>query len=173
MRLLLSLILTSLVFAQTAQVQIVQNSPSPTVDIYVDGLVALEDVPHRASTGLVDLPISTELGIGPAAVSVSATEKLIALIPNDFVLLQNFPNPFNPNTSIGYQLQSASPVAVTIYDLMGNVVNDLFSGTEVPGYKSINWDATNNNGDLVSSGIYFYKLQVGESFEIKRMMYLK
>ena len=109
----------------------------------------------------------------PAAVSVLATEKLITLIPNDFVLLQNFPNPFNPITSIGYQLQSASPVAVTIYDLMGNVVNDLFSGTEVPGYKSINWDATNNNGDLVSSGMYFYKLQVGESFEIKRMMYLK
>ena len=109
----------------------------------------------------------------PAAVSVLATEKLITLIPNDFVLLQNFPNPFNPTTSIGYQLQSASSVAVTIYDLMGNVVNNLFSGAESPGYKSINWDATNNNGDLVSSGIYFYKLQVGESFEIKRMMYLK
>ena len=109
----------------------------------------------------------------PAAVSVLATEKLITLIPNDFVLLQNFPNPFNPNTSIGYQLQSVSTVGVTIYDLMGNVVKNLFSGTEGPGYKSINWDATNNNGDLVSSGIYFYKLQVGESFEIKRMMYLK
>jgi len=327
MRLLLLSIVTSLVFAQTAQVQIVHNSPSPTVDIYVDGVVALEDVPYRASTGLVDLPISTELGIAPAdgeviatfpfqltenekyvvvasgivgdenypfnllsstlqegnsddeffalkvmhgvtdapavdiyangellvenlaygdfqgylqvpvgdyildvtvhgdtdpvasfsaplstfgglsgivyasgflnpaetdssftlvlttpssyvvtlpaAVSVLATEKLITLIPNDFVLLQNFPNPFNPTTSIGYQLQSASPVAVTIYDIMGNVVNDLFSGTESPGYKSINWDATNNNGDLVSSGMYFYKLQVGESFEIKRMMYLK
>ena len=173
MRLLLSSIITSLVFAQTAQVQIVHNSPSSSVDIYVDGVVAFEDVPHRASTGVVDLPISTEVGIGPAAVSVSATEKLIALIPNDFVLLQNFPNPFNPNTSIGYQLQSASPVAVTIYDLMGNVVNNLFSGAESPGYKSINWDATNNNGDLVSSGMYFYKLQVGESFEIKRMMYLK
>ena len=68
---------------------------------------------------------------------------------------------------------SPSPVAITIYDLMGNVVSDLFSGTEGPGYKSISWDATNNNGDLVSSGMYFYKLQVGESFEIKRMMYLK
>ena len=56
---------------------------------------------------------------------------------------------------------------------MGNRVKDLFSGLENPGYKSINWDATDNNGDLISSGIYFYKLQVGESFDIKRMMYLK
>ena len=173
MKILLLSIITSFVFAQTAQVQIIHNSPSPTVDVYVDGVITLEDVPYRASTGLVDLPISTEVGVGPAAVSMLATEKLIALIPNDFVLLQNFPNPFNPNTSIGYQLQAASPVSVTIYDLMGNVVNNLFSGAESPGYKSINWDATNNNGDLVSSGMYSYKLQVGESFEIKRMMYLK
>ena len=56
---------------------------------------------------------------------------------------------------------------------MGNKVKDLFSGLGNPGYKSINWDATDNDGDLVSSGIYFYKLQVGESFDIKRMMYLK
>ena len=125
MRILLLSIITSIVFAQTAQVQIVHNSPSPTVDIYVDSVVALVDVAYRASTGLVDLPINTEVGIVPA------------------------------------------------YGELGNAVSNLFSGIEGPGYKSINWDATNNNGDLVSSGMYFYKLQVGESFEIKRMMYLK
>jgi len=73
MRILLLSIITSLVFAQTAQVQIVHNSPSPTVDIYVDGVVALEDVAYRASTGLVDLPINTEVGIAPADGEVIAT----------------------------------------------------------------------------------------------------
>ena len=109
----------------------------------------------------------------PATGTALATENFENTVPDGFVLLQNFPNPFNPVTSISYQLMSASPVAITIYDLMGNVVSNLFSGIEGPGYKSINWDATNDNGDLVSSGVYFYKLQVGESFEIKRMMYLK
>ena len=109
----------------------------------------------------------------PATGTALETQNIENTVPNGFVLLQNFPNPFNPVTSISYHLTSASTVAITIYDLMGNVVNNLFSGIDGPGYKSINWDATNNNGDLVSSGMYFYKLQVGESFEIKRMMYLK
>ena len=109
----------------------------------------------------------------PFSGSALLTDNLTISIPNDFALLQNFPNPFNPTTSITYHLQTSSPTSVTIYDLMGNKVKDLFSGLENPGYKSINWDATDNNGDLVSSGIYFYKLQVGESFDIKRMMYLK
>ncbi len=109
----------------------------------------------------------------PSSGSALLTDNLTISVPNDFVLLQNFPNPFNPNTSIAYHLQTSSPTSVTIYDLMGNRVKDLFSGLENPGYKSINWDATDNNGDLISSGIYFYKLQVGESFDIKRMMYLK
>ena len=70
-------------------------------------------------------------------------------------------------------MQAESSISVTIYDFMGNVVKDLFSGIESSGYKSINWDATNNNGDLVSSGMYFYRLQVGDGSEVKRMMYLK
>ena len=109
----------------------------------------------------------------PSTGSALSTESLTTTVPNDFALLQNFPNPFNPKTSIAYHLQTSSSTSITIYDLMGNVVKDLFSGLENPGYKSISWDATNNSGDLVSSGMYFYKLQVGESFDIKRMMYLK
>ena len=58
---------------ETAQVQIVHNSPYPVVDVYVDGALALEDVPYRASTGLVDLPVNTEVGIAPADGDVIAT----------------------------------------------------------------------------------------------------
>ena len=105
--------------------------------------------------------------------SVLSMEDLTTVIINDFVLLQNFPNPFNSITSISFQLQAESSISITIYDFMGNVVKDLFSGIESSGYKSINWDATNNNGDLVSTGMYFYRLQVGDASEVKRMMYLK
>ena len=58
---------------ETAQVQIVHNSPYPVVDIYVDGALALEDVAYRASTGLIDLPVNTEVGIAPADGDVIAT----------------------------------------------------------------------------------------------------
>ena len=58
---------------ETAQVQIVHNSPYPVVDVYVDGALALEDVPYRASTGLVDLPVNTEVGIAPTDGDVIAT----------------------------------------------------------------------------------------------------
>ena len=70
---LLLSIITSLVYAQTAQVQIVHNSPLPTVDIYVDGVVVLEDVAYRASTDLIDLPINSEVGIASADGEVIAT----------------------------------------------------------------------------------------------------
>ena len=105
--------------------------------------------------------------------SVLSMEDLTTVIINDFVLLQNFPNPFNSITSISFQLQAESSMSFTIYDFMGNVVKDLFSGIESSGYKSINWDATNNNGDLVSTGMYFYRLRVGDASEVKGMMYLK
>ena len=150
MKTLLLSIITSFVFAHTAQVQIVHNSPSPTVDIYIDGVVALKDVAYRASTDLDDLPINTEVSIASAdseliiTGTALATENFENTLPNGFVLLQNFPNPFNPVTSISYHLMSVSTVTITIYDLMGNVVNNLFSGIDGPGYKNINWDAINN-----------------------------
>ena len=65
-------IFTSLLFSQTAQVQIIHNSPYPTVDIYVDGSVALTGVEYRACTGLIDLPVNTTVGIAPTGDAVIA-----------------------------------------------------------------------------------------------------
>ena len=72
MRLLAILFCSSFLFAQTAQVQIIHNSPYPTVDIYVDGSVALTEVGYRACTGLVDLPVNTTVGIAPTGGDVIA-----------------------------------------------------------------------------------------------------
>ena len=94
-------------------------------------------------------------------------------IPSSHLVVQNYPNPFNPVTNINYVIFENSKVQITIYDILGNVVNNLFSGYQSVGSKTIKWDATNNVGDLVGSGIYFYKVQVGESYSINRMMYLK
>jgi len=311
----------------TAQVQIVHNSPSPSVDVYVDGTLAVENFTYRSSTGLVDLPLNTVVGIAPTGgdiiaefpftleqsvdyvvvasgvlndattpftllasvleqdaesdetfalkvlhgvtdapavdiyanggllienlvygdftdylqvpvgdytiditahgaqeavasfsapltglgggsgvlyasgflageetdpafslvlttpssyvVELPATETVLDIddeyttVSNEFALLSNYPNPFNPVTSIRYNLDSNSNVKITVYDLLGNVVNELFQGAQMAGINNVSWNATNNVGESISSGVYIYKIQTDASYKIGRMMFLK
>jgi len=87
--------------------------------------------------------------------------------------IYNYPNPFNPITTLEYDLPEDAVVNITIYDMMGRVVNTLVNGSQTAGYKSIQWDATNNLGDPVSAGLYIYAIQVGEFRQTKKMVLLK
>ena len=89
-------------------------------------------------------------------------------LPSGFALLSNYPNPFNAQTVIQYQLPASSSVKLDVYNLLGNKVTTLLDGEEVAGYKSVTWDASE-----VSSGVYFYKLTAGDYTEAKRMMLVK
>ena len=93
--------------------------------------------------------------------------------PKKFRLNQNYPNPFNPTTSLSYDLVQDSYVSVTIYDMLGNVINHLVSTNQSSGFKSVQWDATNNQGQPVSAGVYFYTIQVGDYRQTKKMILLK
>ena len=95
------------------------------------------------------------------------------IIPLSFRLLQNYPNPFNPITTVRYELPEDSFVDVTVYDMLGNVVNNLINTNQSSGYKSIQWDATNNQGEPVSAGVYLYKIQAGDFIDTKKMILLK
>ena len=94
-------------------------------------------------------------------------------IPEQFILYPNYPNPFNPVTTIRYDLSKESFVDITIYDMLGNVVYNLVHANESPGYKSVQWDATNTKGEPVSAGVYLYKIQVGDFVDTKKMILLK
>jgi len=94
-------------------------------------------------------------------------------VPQQFVLYPNYPNPFNPVTTIRYDLSKESFVDITIYDMLGNVVNNLIYTNQSPGYKSIQWNATNNIGAPVSAGVYLYKIKAGDLVETKKMILLK
>jgi hypothetical protein len=89
-------------------------------------------------------------------------------IPAAFSLSQNYPNPFNPTTTIKYSLTKSAYVTIEIYDLLGRKVETLFDAQEQAGYHQIIW-----NGDRVSSGIYFYRIQAGDFSETKKMLLLK
>ena len=93
--------------------------------------------------------------------------------PEKFRLNQNYPNPFNPVTSLSYDLPEDSYVSIIIYDLLGNVVNNLVKANQSSGYKSVQWNATNNSGQPVSAGLYLYTIEAGEFRQTKKMILLK
>ena len=94
-------------------------------------------------------------------------------LPLEFSLYQNYPNPFNPATIFRYDLPKNTNVKLTIYDLMGKIVKNLVSDQQNPGYKLIQWNSTNNKGQPVSAGMYFYTIQAGEFRQTKKMVLLR
>ena len=95
------------------------------------------------------------------------------LMPLDYTLHQNYPNPFNPITTLRYDLPEDSFVDITIYDILGNVVNNLVNDKQSYGYKSIQWNASDNQGRPVSAGVYLYKIQANDFVVVKKMILLK
>jgi hypothetical protein len=95
------------------------------------------------------------------------------ITPLTFNLYQNYPNPFNPITTLKYDLPEDSFVDVTVYDMLGNVVNNLVNKNQNSGSKLVQWDATNNQGESVSAGVYLYKIQAGDFSQTKKMILLK
>jgi len=91
--------------------------------------------------------------------------------PKIFTLYQNYPNPFNPSTRIKYNLPQASPVTLKIYNLQGQEITTLVNEFQTAGMKSVVWDGADNQGQRVSSGIYFYRLEADE-FRTSRKMIL-
>ncbi len=95
--------------------------------------------------------------------------------PEAFALHQNYPNPFNENTLIAYTLPQTADVTMTIYNQVGQTVAVLVKEVQDPGYHTIAWDARDQSGFPLSSGIYFYRLATGDfqHTDAKRMLLLK
>lgn len=101
------------------------------------------------------------------------TEDEITRRPTEFELYQNYPNPFNPGTEIEYTLHKPAQVSLQIYNLLGQKVKTLVNEYQPFGSHHIVWDGKNEQGKKVSSGVYFYRLEVNEISETKRMVLLK
>ena len=94
-------------------------------------------------------------------------------IPTEFALSQNYPNPFNPETVIRYQLPVISDVQLTVYDLMGRVVNELVSGRINTGTHKVIWNGTDAHGNPVASGMYLYQLKTDSFIKTRKLLLLK
>ena len=94
-------------------------------------------------------------------------------LPDSFGLDQNMPNPFNPSTTIGYQLPESGQVHLSIYNLLGQEVRTLVDATLEAGYYTLDWDGRDDFGRQLASGIYLYRMRVNDFSETRRMMLLK
>jgi len=103
----------------------------------------------------------------------------VAVIPESYTLMQNYPNPFNSVTQIQYALPKASTVRLTIYNVLGQEVVTLVDGEQAVGYHHVTWDGRNGSGNVVGSGLYFYRIEAKSSHgteaftQVKKMLFLK
>ena len=95
------------------------------------------------------------------------------VVPELYTLHQNYPNPFNPVTTLRYDLPEDALVNIIIYDMMGRQIKTLINDHQAAGYRSLQWNATNNAGSPLSAGIYLYMIQAGDFMQTKKMVLLK
>ena len=93
--------------------------------------------------------------------------------PQQFYLHANYPNPFNPSTTLSYELRTVQPVVLAVYNLLGERIRVLIDAVESPGLKSVLWDGTNSAGKQVSSGTYLSVLRVGGQVSTRKLLLLK
>ena len=188
-------ILDLILVAQQLGRRVPAGSP---VDINGDGVVSILDL-IRVAQGIAGSPAA------PGAKSVDAAmieawiaqarleddgsvafkqgienlqNLLASLIPEETALLRNYPNPFNPETWIPYQLAESAEVTLTIYDMNGQLVQRLEVGHQAAGMyqsrsRAVYWDGRNQLGESVASGLYFYTLTTGDFTATRRMLILK
>ena len=115
-------------------------------------------------------------GSGALIISGNSTEfylRKVPSLPSQYSLLQNYPNPFNPVTFITYTNLEMSYIEVLVYNLAGQEINKLVSEIKAPGQYSISWDGTDNLGNPVASGVYFYSFHGNRFSDMKKMILMK
>ncbi len=97
----------------------------------------------------------------------------IGLQPGQFKLHQAYPNPFNPTTTLKYEMGSAGPVSINVFDVSGHKIRSLYNGIQIPGQHEVRWDAKNDNGRSMSSGVYLFKVNVNGKTHTAKTLLLK
>jgi len=152
------------------------SSPDP-VDLTIDS----QQIPKGQELVIVDGQVETVLTSGMEMQLEGGDRELtvsLRPLPKVTQLLQNYPNPFNPETWIPYQLNQASEVSLSVYSSEGKLVRQIDLGLKPAGNyqrteRAIYWDGRNANGESVSSGVYFYRLQAADYSQTRKMVILK
>ncbi len=150
------------VAAEDSQQLVIYLHPQ-TVDNYSGSIQFVTNDPDHPTASL-----TINLGV------ISGLDDGLAFgVPQQYELHQNYPNPFNPTTTIRYDLKQAGTVSLRVYNMMGQEVRSLVRQHQAAGYHTVDWDGTNNSGNMVSSGIYLYKLEAGPFMKTRKMIFMK
>jgi len=170
------------------------SSGSRLFDIYVEGILAADnlDLYKEAgkntahfvtvnsvvvSDGILDIHLPAEVDNavlnGIVIESVSTGLQQEGALPNSFELFQNYPNPFNGETKISYILNKKERITFTVFDMLGNEVYRRDMGDQSAGYNDFSWDARNNNGETLASGMYIYSIAGALSSLSRKLVLLK
>jgi plastocyanin len=95
------------------------------------------------------------------------------LLPTTFEVGQNYPNPFNPTTTIQLSLERTAAVNFSVYNILGELVDQRDFGVLAPGGYTLTWDANSTDHGMLPSGVYFYRISTGGSVETRKMVLLK
>jgi len=105
--------------------------------------------------------------------NVDAISNVNKNLPNKFEIYQNYPNPFNPETNIHYQIPKESKVVLKIYNILGQEVKTLVDEIKPAGFYSVKWNARNDFGRELASGIYFYRISAGDFNKTMKLILIK
>ena len=162
---------------------VVSVDPEPQVMREAPGSLALAQ--FQPGRDLQDLEIVLRADSDGTAIIHSAVEAVAAdfsvggvaiapvLQPQSFALLANYPNPFNPETTIRYALPRQETVTLTIYNLSGQIVRQLVGEVQPAGRYTVVWGGQDAHGRIVGSGVYLYRLEAGAYSQVQRMLLLK
>ncbi|NQT61704.1 MAG: T9SS type A sorting domain-containing protein, partial [Candidatus Marinimicrobia bacterium] len=104
---------------------------------------------------------------------VSVVDENITKLPHTQILSQNYPNPFNPSTTIEYELSKQTRVKLTVFNIRGQAVKTLYDEVNSPGNYDVQWNGMDQQGNQVSTGVYFCRLEAGDYSKTIKMMYMK
>jgi hypothetical protein len=147
---------------------------SGVADLVEVPIIARKDITvgDKQQLRLTDALLSTAAA---ASVTVTGVDRIDDVeVPLTFELYQNYPNPFNPTTTITFSLSQAAHVDLTVFNVLGQEVKKLIDkDMEASSQHSVVWDATDNLGQRVSTGIYLYRLKIGDESKSHKMLLLK
>lgn len=157
------------------------NSKYPISISWTDALGNLQVTTVDSSS--LTKPVNLNRSSGKVAMKVSSEQNFINIagtlknykntLPSKYSLSQNYPNPFNPSTRINYSIPENSFVKLEVFNILGRKVKTLVSNVQKSGNYSVKWNGLNDENKLVSSGVYFYRIESGDFVSIKKMLLLK
>ena len=173
------LLINGSLFAKTPVVELVDGATTiNTTSVYWAGKdrVIASFILTGAASGLYDVVVYNPGGASAVLADAFEIDGAVTAVgdsPKQFSLMPNYPNPFNPSTTIRYQVPSSVHVELRVFDVSGALVRTLVNESKAPGAYSLEWNGRDDQGTAVSSGVYFYRLNAGSFSDVRKMTLVK